>query len=379
MAEEQTEYGGVVDKRPGWLWMYRADFDAAAKARGARGVAVYAAVCYYANAAGLAWPSTCTIAEQLAIDRHEVSSVLKDLEAVGLISLKPRPGTSALIVLPNAKPSDGKPAPSRPSSRPATGVRGASAPLVPGDLVPETPGTLVGGTPSPGVLGANPWRPSHLEQEPVTRITNKNHEGALARAPAPVRGSTANRSRFSAAVEYARARLGALPNGVQREAIDRAVTAGDAAMLERWKRCVDAWRLAGHSPVNIAGVLDWFKAGGPPGQPAANSGGNGKRRPEVRRNSRYTEEELRAAREADAGKEWADPDEVLDGPARAGPGPVDGGGPEGGSGHVFPDAAEYEAWLEASGALGEDGLPTWDQLLGGPVYHAWRAQIAGSK
>ncbi|MEW6231202.1 MAG: helix-turn-helix domain-containing protein [Chloroflexota bacterium] len=323
MDGEQSEYSGVVDKRPGWLWMYRADFDAAAKARGARGVAVYAAVCYYANAAGLAWPSTCTIAEQLAIDRHEVSSVLKDLEAVGLISLKPRPGTSALIVLPNAKPSDGKPAPSRPSSRPATGVRGASAPLVPGDLVPETPGNLVpetpgnlvGGTPSPGVLGANPWRPSHLEQEPVTRITNKNQEGAHERAPAPVRGSTANRRRFSAAVEYARARLGALPNIVQREAVDEAVAPGDPTLLEWWKLCVDAWRLAGHSPVNIAGVLDWFKAGGPPaaGRPP---GGNGKRNPAVRRRSVWTEEELEAERARQANTPW--PDSPDDEPAEGG-------------------------------------------------------------
>lgn len=322
MAEEQAEYSGVVDKRPGWLWMYRADFDAAAKARGARGVAVYAAVCYYANSSGLAWPSASTMAEQLAMDRHEVSSILKDLEGAGLISLKPRPGTSALIVLPgNRKPSS--------AGRAAKPAR---------DLVPEPPGDLARGTPPPGGLDANTWRPSHQEQEPVTRITNKNHEGALARAPARSRGSLANRRRFSAAVEYARARLGALPNGVQREAIDRAVTAGDAAMLERWKLCVDAWRLAGHSPVNIAGVLDWFRAGGPPA--AGRPGGGGRPARAVRRASRYDEAELAAARAADAGKEWPDPDELDDGPAvidlsefyagieaRAGPGLAGGGGP----------------------------------------------------
>jgi hypothetical protein len=165
--------------------------------------------------------------------------------AVGLISLKPRPGTSALIVLPNAKPSDGKPAPARSSSRPA------------GDLVAQTPGThnQVARTPTLGGPATNTRCPSHLEQEPVTRITNKNHEGAHERAPARPRGPVANRRQFSALVEYARARLVALPNSVQREAIDRAVTAGDAAMPERWKLCVDAWRLAGHSPVNIVGCL----------------------------------------------------------------------------------------------------------------------------
>ncbi|MEW6232312.1 MAG: hypothetical protein AB1566_08370 [Chloroflexota bacterium] len=119
-----------------------------------------------------------------------------------------------------------------------------------------------------------------------------------------------------------------MPNSVQREAIDRAVTAGDAALLERWKLCVDAWRLAGHSPVNIAGVLDWFKAGGPP---AAGSQGRGERQAR-RRVSRWDEEELAAQQAADAFKEWPDPDEadgpvVIDldefysnVPARAGPG-----------------------------------------------------------
>jgi hypothetical protein len=106
-----------------------------------------------------------------------------------------------------------------------------------------------------------------------------------------------------------------LPNGVQREAIYRAVTAGDAALLEQWKRCVDAWRLAGHSPVNIAGVLDWFKAGGPPvsGRPP---GGNGKRDPAVRRRSVWTEEELEAERARQANTPW--PDSPDDEPAEGG-------------------------------------------------------------
>jgi len=251
----------------------------------------------------------------LAMDRHEVSSVLKDLEAAGLISLKPRPGTSALIVLLDAKPSS-QPVLTEPSADQVAQTPGAH------DQVAQTPGThdQVARTPTLGGPAAHTRRPSHPEQEPVTRITNKNHEGALARAPAPVRGSTANRRRFSAAVEYARARLGALPNIVQREAVDEAVAPGEPTLLERWKRCVDAWRLAGHSPVNIAGVLDWLKAGGPPASGRPPDGGNGLMsrsaalrlrsaipgHQAVRRRSVWTEEELEAERARQANTPWAD-------------------------------------------------------------------------
>ncbi len=128
---------------------------------------------------------------------------------------------------------------------------------------------------------------------------------------------------------------------------------GTAAFQARLKEFV----LAGKNVRNVGFFLDFARGKAVLVKPRDN--GNGKRNPGVRRRSTWTEEELQAAREADAGKEWPDPG---------------GGGPQGGGGDVFPDAAEYEAWLQASGALGEDGLPTWDQLLGGPVYQAWRAQ-----
>lgn len=49
------------------------------------------------------------------------------------------------------------------------------------------------------------------------------------------------------------------PSAHQAEIIAKTVTD-----LELWRRCVGGWNEAGHKPTNVAGMLDWYRAGGPP-------------------------------------------------------------------------------------------------------------------
>lgn len=54
------------------------------------------------------------------------------------------------------------------------------------------------------------------------------------------------------------------PNKVQIEAIEKAV-ADDAGGLRKWGAVLEAWRLAGYSPANVGGMLEWYRSGIPQG------------------------------------------------------------------------------------------------------------------
>jgi len=129
------------------------------------------------------------------------------------------------------------------------------------------PATLKSGDPYFEV--ANHYSEVTTNTETSTEINAEITESAGAKAPdhppdtKPKERKPRPRQTYSAPVEYARAILKALPNDLQRAAIDKSVknTDGDMAL---WKKCVDAWRMAGYKPTNIKGILDWYNQGGPP-------------------------------------------------------------------------------------------------------------------
>jgi hypothetical protein len=65
------------------------------------------------------------------------------------------------------------------------------------------------------------------------------------------------------AVRVLRLTLGFAPDERQRETISQSVGSDDEA-LRLWEQCCTAWKDAGYNSRNLAGVLDWFQAGGPP-------------------------------------------------------------------------------------------------------------------
>jgi len=91
----------------------------------------------------------------------------------------------------------------------------------------------------------------------------------------------------------------------RRALVELEAEIGTAVFVDKLKEFV----LWGKNVRNVAFFCDFArgKAVLAKPRPGNGDGGNGKRDPGVRRRSVWTEEELRAAREADAGKEWVDP------------------------------------------------------------------------
>lgn len=65
------------------------------------------------------------------------------------------------------------------------------------------------------------------------------------------------------AVQVVRETLGVSPVGAVRDAIVEAISSPTDADLERLREACGAWRLRGHNPRNVAGVLDWYREGVP--------------------------------------------------------------------------------------------------------------------
>jgi hypothetical protein len=53
--------------------------------------------------------------------------------------------------------------------------------------------------------------------------------------------------------------MGTWPNTVQRQELETLITD-----IPLFKECLRVWRLRGFSPMNATGVIEWYKAGGPP-------------------------------------------------------------------------------------------------------------------
>lgn len=79
------------------------------------------------------------------------------------------------------------------------------------------------------------------------------------------------------------------------------ITAEVGDRLDEWRSVVAAWCVErGFSPRNVGGMLEWLRDGIPKG------GRQNGRKPEVRRGQSWTQEEIKAARDAESDK-WPEP------------------------------------------------------------------------
>jgi hypothetical protein len=90
-ARREPEAGHVRDKRNGkWWWCHNAVIDQYGPELGPHGLAVYAALCRYANDEGACWPSVSTIGHDTGMSPNRVRRSLADLERCNLISIERR-------------------------------------------------------------------------------------------------------------------------------------------------------------------------------------------------------------------------------------------------------------------------------------------------
>lgn len=91
MKVAANEPGRVQDRRNGrWWWCHHAIIDNYGETLGPYGLAVYAALCRYANTDGACWPSIATLAKRLGMSPNRVRKSLSILETLGLISVEYR-------------------------------------------------------------------------------------------------------------------------------------------------------------------------------------------------------------------------------------------------------------------------------------------------
>jgi hypothetical protein len=104
---EQEETFSVRDNRSGnWLWLTKEAMEIAVlakdkqgKQRGALGLAVYCAICSFANRNQKAWPSIDKLSKTAGLGRQETGYILHDLANAGLIHLAIDPGRQSVITL----------------------------------------------------------------------------------------------------------------------------------------------------------------------------------------------------------------------------------------------------------------------------------------
>lgn len=74
-------------RQPGWFWVFDDLIDTHGSSIGATGIAVYAALCRFANREGQCFPSVQTLAKRLALSPNTVRRALHKLEEVKLITV----------------------------------------------------------------------------------------------------------------------------------------------------------------------------------------------------------------------------------------------------------------------------------------------------
>src|SRR5579859_6484696 len=79
-------------RQPGWSWVFDDLIDTYGSWIGATGIAVYAALCRFANREGQCFPSVQTLANRLALSPNTVRRALYKLEEMKLISIMHRGG-----------------------------------------------------------------------------------------------------------------------------------------------------------------------------------------------------------------------------------------------------------------------------------------------
>lgn len=78
----------VRDRRPGYLRVYNDLYDRFGTQLGPYGIAVYVALCRYANQDSECWPSHTTIAKGTGMSRRQVIREINKLESLGVIAVE---------------------------------------------------------------------------------------------------------------------------------------------------------------------------------------------------------------------------------------------------------------------------------------------------
>jgi len=89
----------VRDRRPGFLRVDNDLYDRFGAQLGPYGLAVYMALCRYANRDSECWPSYATIAKGTGMSWRKVASTIVQLEQLGVIAVERAAGTSSTFVL----------------------------------------------------------------------------------------------------------------------------------------------------------------------------------------------------------------------------------------------------------------------------------------
>lgn len=96
----------IRDARPGFLRVDNDLYDRFGAQLGPYGLAVYMALCRYANSASSCWPSYATIARGTGVSRRKVIYEIAKLEALGVIAIERSVNTSNVFVLLDTSAQD---------------------------------------------------------------------------------------------------------------------------------------------------------------------------------------------------------------------------------------------------------------------------------
>lgn len=89
----------VRDRRPGYLRVYNDLYDNYGAQLGPYGLAVYVALCRYANQDSECWPSFATIAKGTGMSRRKVIYEIQKLERLGIIAVDRVPRQASTFIL----------------------------------------------------------------------------------------------------------------------------------------------------------------------------------------------------------------------------------------------------------------------------------------
>lgn len=89
----------VRDRRPGYLRVYNDLYDRFGAQLGPYGLAVYVALCRYANQDSECWPSYNTIAKGTGMSRRKVIYEVQKMEQLGIIAIERNHHTSNVFIL----------------------------------------------------------------------------------------------------------------------------------------------------------------------------------------------------------------------------------------------------------------------------------------
>jgi hypothetical protein len=99
----------VRDRRPAFLQVYNDLYDKFGSTLGPYGLAVYVALCRYANQDSECWPSYNTIAKGTGMSRRQVIREVARMEELKVISVERNQHTSNVFILLDTSDSQSPP------------------------------------------------------------------------------------------------------------------------------------------------------------------------------------------------------------------------------------------------------------------------------